>query len=217
MACLKPKQKKYGLLLIMLGIFSYSDAQVLGGIFNQNATQKEYMIAQISLLQTYLGYVKKGYSIAKKGLTLIGDIKQGDFNLHNGFFNSLETVSPKLKSDARVAAIAGIQLNILAGYRSFSHEFKESGVFTNPELNYFDRVFALLLDDVAFGVTTLTDLLTDGKFKMDDAERTKRMNELYDGASEQYEFFSGFSAQVKLQEMQRKQDLLETGRIQKMY
>jgi hypothetical protein len=217
MACLKSIQKKYLLLMILLGVFKFSDAQVLGGIFSQNATQKEYMIAQIGLLQTYLGYVKKGYDIAKKGLTLIGDIKQEDFNLHNGFFNSLETVSPKLKSDARVAAIIGIQLNVLAGYRSFSHEFKESGVFTGSELDYFDRVFALLLDDVAFGVTTLTDLLTDGKFKMGDAERTKRMNELYNGASEQYEFFNGFSAQVKLQEMQRKQELFETGKIQKMY
>jgi hypothetical protein len=66
-------------------------------------------------------------------------------------------------------------------------------------------------------VTTLTDLLTDGKFKMGDAARTKRMNELYNGASEQYEFFNGFSAQVKLQEMQRKQELFETGKIQKMY
>ena len=217
MACLKSIQIECGLLMIMLGIFKFSGAQVLGGIFNQNATQKEYMIAQIGLLQTYLGYVKKGYDIEKKGLTLIGDIKQGDFNLHNGFFNSLETVSPKLKSDARVAAIVGIQLNILAGYRSFSHEFKEAKVFTDPELNYFEQVFTNLLDDVAIGITTLSDLLTDGRFKMNDAERTKRMDGLYDRASEQYEFFNRFSTQVKLQELQRKQELLETGKLQKMY
>jgi hypothetical protein len=217
MACLKSIQKKYGLLLIVVGITNFSEAQVLGGIFNQNATQKEYMIAQIGLLQTYLGYVKKGYDIAKKGLTLIGDIKQRDFNLHNGFFNSLETVSPKLKSDARVAAIVGVQLNILAGYRSFSHEFNEAKVFTDPELNYLDHVFSSLLDDVAFGIATLTDLLTDGEFKMNDAERTKRMDGLYDRALEQYQFFNGFSAQVKLQELQRKQELLETGKLQKMY
>lgn len=217
MACLKLIQMKYCLLVIMLGIFNFSEAQVLGGIFNQNATQREYMIAQIGLLQTYLGYVKKGYDIAKKGLTLICDIKRGDFNLHNGFFHSLETVSPELKSDAKVTAIASIQLNIIAGYRSFSHEIKESEVFTNLELNYLDQVFKSLLDDLAFGIATLTDLLTDGKFKMNDAERSKRMDELYNRASEQYEFFNGFSAEVKIQEMQRKQELLETGKLQKMY
>ena len=75
--------------MILLGVFKFSDAQVLGGIFSQNATQQEYMIAQIGLLQTYLGYVKKGYDIAKKGLILIGDIKQGSFSVHNGVFTSL--------------------------------------------------------------------------------------------------------------------------------
>jgi hypothetical protein len=89
MACLKSKLKRIFIIGLLSGIFGVSKAQFLGGIFNQNATQIEYMIQQIALLQTYIGYVEKGYDIVNKGLTLIGDIKNGDFKLHNEFFNGL--------------------------------------------------------------------------------------------------------------------------------
>src|SRR3546814_4811730 len=50
--------------------------------FRQKKTQKEYLVMQIAALQAYIQVAKRGYEIAKTGLTTIGNIKDGDFNLH---------------------------------------------------------------------------------------------------------------------------------------
>lgn len=46
------------------------------GIFKQNATQRKYLMEQIALLQTYLGYAKQGNAILKNGTDLIGGSKK---------------------------------------------------------------------------------------------------------------------------------------------
>ena len=48
----------------------------------QDKTQKEYLTEQIAQLKIYLELTEKGYNIAKEGLTVIGEIKRGEFKLH---------------------------------------------------------------------------------------------------------------------------------------
>jgi len=118
-------------------------------------SQTEVMIEQIIKLKTYLSWLKKGYDIANKGLTLIGDIKHGDFNLHKDYFNSLEQVNPQIKGDVKIAAMISMQVQMLSSYKSYYQQFKASGVFTGKELNYLYQVFTVLLDDVARDITEL--------------------------------------------------------------
>ena len=47
--------------------------------------------------EVYAGYLKKGYDITQDGLKLISDIKHGDFDLHNDYFNSLKKVALAIK------------------------------------------------------------------------------------------------------------------------
>jgi hypothetical protein len=217
MACLKSMLKKFCIILFLIGVCSLSKAQFLGGIFNQNATMIENMIQQIALLQTYIGYVEKGYNIVNKGLTLIGDIKRDDFNLHNDFFNAFEAVSPKIKSDAKIATMIAMQLGMIAQYKSFLNDFTKSGVFTGGEIVYITSVFTNLLNEVMSNISNLTDLVTDGMLKMNDAERTKSINEIYAQTSGQYELLYTFGNEVKLQEEQRTRELQDIGTIQKIY
>ena len=116
-------------------------------------SQTEVMIEQIIKLKTYLSWLKKGYDIANKGLTLIGDIKHGDFNLHKDYFNSLEQVNPQIKGDVKIADMISMQVQMLSSYKSYYQQFKASGVFTGKELNYLYQVFTVLLDDVARDIT----------------------------------------------------------------
>ena len=71
----------------------------------QKKTQIKYLVQQIAAFQVYIGYVEKGYSIAKKGLNAISNIKHGDFSMHNDYFNSLKIVNPKIKKYWKVADI----------------------------------------------------------------------------------------------------------------
>src|SRR5438067_1061295 len=88
--------------------------QLLEEWINQKATQTKYLGAQIALLQTYLGYLKKGYSVVNTGLTTIGRIKSGDLDLHGTFFSSLKAVSPRVKNSEKVAELLSSQVALVA-------------------------------------------------------------------------------------------------------
>src|SRR5438093_6658250 len=123
------------LIILILSTVVMKDcaAQTFSEWFEQKETQKKYLIEQIAALQTYLGYVQKGYSIAQKGLTTISNIKNGEFNLHTDYFNSLRSVNPNIKSCAKVADIIAMQLRIVQAYKNTYRQVREWNVFNSGE------------------------------------------------------------------------------------
>jgi hypothetical protein len=204
MACLKK---------IMLFIFWMGTAKFLAA---QSEAIKT-MIEQIALLQTYIGYLEKGYDIVGKGLALIGDIKHGDFTLHSDFFNSLETAGPKIKSDARVAAMIAMQIRMVASFPASIKEFKNAAVFGEAELNYIIKVFTKLLDETERAIADLKDIVRNGKLKMAGSERINRLDNLYTQISGLYEFFFSFTSQVRLQVQQRLHERKDLDMLRKIY
>src|SRR5438046_646086 len=100
------------IILSFLAAGQLCRAQTYDEWVRQSKTQKKYLLEQILALKTYIGYAEKGYSIASKGLNTIKDIKDGDFNLHDNFFNSLSAVNPQVKKYSKVAAIIAMQISI---------------------------------------------------------------------------------------------------------
>jgi hypothetical protein len=74
--------KKSIIFMLLLLTSSLCQGQNFREWFRQNATQKNYLIEQIAHFKLYLELTEKGYKIAKEGLTTIGEIKNGEFNLH---------------------------------------------------------------------------------------------------------------------------------------
>src|SRR6516164_6527729 len=100
--------------------FSNSRAQGLGQWFSQQATELKYYAEQIEAYQVYIGYLEKGYRIAREGLTAIRDFKKGEFSLHQVFFQSLGEVNPEIASYAKIADILSGLLEIIQNFkRSF--------------------------------------------------------------------------------------------------
>ena len=184
-------------------------------VYSQSAT--EVMIAQIVKLQNYLGWLKKGYSIANTGLNLISNIKHGDFTMHQDYFNSLEQVKGPIKNDAKIAAMIAMQIQMLASYKTYASSFKSSGVFTNSEITYLQRVFTTVLDDVGKDITELTTIITDGQLQMKDDQRMTRVDNLYINMSGKYDFMYSFGDDVQLQATQRQTELQQTQQLQKFY
>jgi hypothetical protein len=79
-------KKMIVLWTISISLYNSVKAQAFEEWFRQDETRKEYLLKQIAALKTYTGYVKEGMEIARRGLTTIGRIKTGDYNLHNDFF-----------------------------------------------------------------------------------------------------------------------------------
>ncbi|WP_367867004.1 hypothetical protein [Pedobacter sp. WC2423] len=171
---------KYFILIAISCFLSIStNAQTFSEWFSQKKTQKKYLIQQIAALQIYIGYAKKGYSIAKNGLTLVGDLKKGELNLHSGYFSALKSVNPKIKNYARVADIILLQIQVISNYKRLFRVVRKSDIMSISEINYLSAVFEKLLEDCSRATDELIDLTTTGKMGMTDGERLDRIDKLF--------------------------------------
>src|ERR1700731_617807 len=133
---------------VMLAIIVLSlgglHAQGLSNFFSQKEADIKYLLKQLALLQVYIGELKKGYEIAGKGLNLIGEIKKGEFNLHNDFFNCLKNINPEIAGYSRIAAIISVNSAIKECFRkALNHRTH----FSSEELTYLNQVYDQLSRD----------------------------------------------------------------------
>ena len=184
-------------LLILVSMAGSLKAQTLAEWFQQKKTQKKYLLQQIAALQIYIGYVQKGYQIAKEGLTTIGGFTRGEFNLHADYFNSLKVVNPEIKHYTKVAEIIALQVKIVANHNQTYRRLNSSDAFSDNELAYLSRVFSRLLDDCAKTLDELITIITDGKLEMKDDERMKRIDKLYLDMQDKFTFSQNFSNDAK--------------------
>jgi hypothetical protein len=152
-----------------------------------------------------------------KGLNLIGDIKQGDLTLHTIFFDHLKEANPYVKSNAKVAEIIRMQINMLTLYKTSNREFKQSSYLSSTEIDYLYHVFTNLLDQLSQDIEVLTDVLTDGKLEMSDNERIARINIIYDSVTEKYTSLQSFINQVKTLCKRREKELNDLETLKKLY
>jgi hypothetical protein len=97
------------LLLIVALIVRTGQAQVLGGVFDQGATELKEYAAQIAALGLYINKAKQGYTMVEKGLADIGNIHKAEFALHQAYFSSLAAVNPKIAGMSEVGEIVKLQ------------------------------------------------------------------------------------------------------------
>lgn len=137
------------------------------------------LIAQVALFQTFMGKAKKGYKIVGDGIHLIRDIKNGEFNLHNDYFNSLSSVNPQVKKYAKVAAIMQYEYEILQTCEKTLRQIKSSNRYSPGETSYIQKVFDRLLEETSGNMDELALIIKDGEVKMSDDQRIKRIDKLY--------------------------------------
>jgi hypothetical protein len=186
------KKKMCIVIFVLTGLFS----------FGQSKQVKMYLEA-IEANAVYAQYLKKAISIARTGLTTIGNIRNGEFNLHDLFFKGLGAVNPEIRNWSKVADIVSWQINIVKSYKSNFKQIKASGQFSEPEMNYVLSVFSKLLDDCVAVIEMLADVLADGNYKMSDDERIKRIDVLYSSMQSNYKFCQQFSNNNIVMAMQR--------------
>ncbi len=182
--------KKIAVFVLLMGLFN--------GNIQAQSKQREELIKQIAAFKVYIEYAQKGYSIAQKGLNIIGDFKQGELGLHLDYFNSLNTINPKIKNYSRVAQIIALQVKILKSYRRTIRYVNQNDLFHGDELAYVKRVLDRLLKDCDETVDELTVVLTQGKLELKDDERLERIDALYQNMLKSHSFCEDFSNQTSM-------------------
>jgi hypothetical protein len=189
----------FGLCLWM----SCVQAQTWNEWFRQKKTQKKYLIQQIAALKVYLKYLKEGYDVAKKGLGMIGDIKDSNFNDHSTYFASLSLVNPSIKQSEKIALIANMQQQIMSEFRKLDKECRENEYLTDDELEYVRDVYSNMLVKCEESISELNTIITDHSSQLKDDERIERIDLIYEDMSDKRDFARSFSNSTRIIMAQR--------------
>ena len=168
-------------------------------------------------MQVYIGYAKKGYDIASKGIHTISDIKNGEFNLHETFFNSLKAVNPQVKNVAEVAAIIAMQISIVQHFKSSLKTYHDSQQFSHDELEYVGKVYTDLTTECLQDIDQLIAVISDNTFQMTDDERIKQINFIYADMSDKNQFTQSFTTGTMLLAQQRTKEHNDISVSQNLY
>lgn len=179
------------------------NAQVLSNIFNQKAADLKSMGKQIVLFQLYIGWIEKGYTLARSGLTLMDDIKEGEFNLHRVFFSSRSSVDPAIRRYSKVAAIIEYELSAIG-------ELNKIPVIKNltaGEMSYLLSVKENLLKECGQILDHLRDVISDNDYKMSDDERIKQIDRMYDDMGDHWFLAKQFTEGARMLSVERQWDM----------
>ncbi len=202
--------KKILILLVCCFLVAGSiHAQTWQEWFQQKKTQKLYLIQQIAALKVYLGYARKGYDIANKGITTVRNIKKGDFDLHRTFLEALKLVNPKIRKYAKIADIIDYQVRIIKATNESLQKIRSANQFTPTELDYCKQVLDNLLNECVKGIEELLIVISSSILEMKDDERIKRIDNIHIDMQDKYAFCASFCNEMAVLSAQRLADQVE--------
>lgn len=172
-------------------------ALLLSFVLVAQSSRDRVMLQQIAALKTYGSYLKKGYRIARDGLNLIGDLKDGELNLHSLFFEGLDNVSPFVQDYPKAGAIITLNTRISELQEKLSGQLDDA-LFYGNEKDYIRRVIARVLEACADDLEELEAVLSQSGYTADDAERIDRIDALYANIEDRYRFARDFYDQCML-------------------
>lgn len=195
-------------ILISFGI----RGQILSNIFSQKSADLKSMGKQIVLLKLYMGWLEKGYQIARSGLTFIGEERLGEFNLHSLFFSSQVSVNAAVKRCAKVASVIEYQRRII---REFGKILRIKNLMPD-EMGYLKVVKENLLKDCANVLENLVDIISDHLYQMSDDERIKRINEICLEMQKNWVLASELTKEAQMINEQRQWEAQDTHSLQNL-
>ena len=205
------------LLMALLAAHICKGQSLMGTVFNQGGTQMDYYLQQIAALGVYTKDLKSGYKTVSNGLNTIHDAKNGEFNLHQAYFNSLSNVNPAIKSDPKVSGILTYQTEITTCFNNMFTAVNGSKQLTADEVNYLKTVYNNLLTRCNNDLDELSIVITNGKVQMKDDERIKRIDKLYTDMQDKYQFARNFSNQAIVLTVQRAHQQNDMQTLQQLY
>lgn len=170
---------------------------LLSFVLFAQSSRDRVMLQQIAALKTYGSYLKKGYRIARDGLNLIGDFKDGELNLHSLFFEGLDNVSPFVQDYPKAGAIITLNTRITELQEKLYGQLDDA-LFYGSEKDYIRRVIARVLQGCADDLEELEAALSQTGYTADDAERIDRIDQLYANTEDRYRFARDFYDQCML-------------------
>lgn len=163
-------------------------------------------IEKLSQFKKILSDMKKGYELLSGGYKMVKEMTEGNFSLHKTFLDALMQVSPAVRNYKRVGEIVDYQISIVRESRNSINRYVKSGNFSGDEINYFEKVYANLLNESLRNLDELTMVITADKLRMSDDERLKAIDDIYEQMQDKLLFLRNFNASSNVLALQRSKE-----------
>lgn len=180
---------KKGMLIVLL----------IAGLLPQAASAQGWrlrLLEQIAALRVQLGYVKKGYGIIRDGTGAISRFKDGEFTLHRHYLDSLAVVSPAIRTSSRIPDIIALYEAIEKRRRSLVALLPTESRLSPPERHSLRLLLTEVRDRADAEAGQLELVLTDGKLKLTDDERTGAIETCYERMRLMYRYQKRLQGQL---------------------
>lgn len=188
---------------ICMVFFVEVNAQTWEEWFRQRKTQRKYLLQQIAKLQVHLGYLKRGYDIVNTGMHLVSTIKSADLNLHTNYFDHLKHVTPSVYRYGKITEAINIYKSISNAFKSNYQKLAETKALSTSEFEFIHQLFNSIFEKATINIIELTYVLTNYRLKMTDAERIRRIDDLYNTLSEKHKTFITLESKTQVLIKQR--------------
>jgi hypothetical protein len=193
--------------------FQLTKAQTFAEWFSQKKTQIKYLTQQIAALNACETSLRQGYNMLHSEWSAIGNFKNGEFDLHQDYYNSLSQVNPLIKNSTDLQTIQAEQQSIISQFNSVQNL---SGLSAFEQV-YIGRVQQNIIALCNKDLSDLQAVLSSSELIMTDDERIKRIDKLTTAIKDKYLFTCSFCVQVRLLAIQRNQDNQNIQTLNQLY
>jgi hypothetical protein len=173
----------------------------------QELQQLALNIEKLSQFRAILRDMKKGYEILTEGYNTVKDLTEGNFTLHETFLDAMLQVSPQVRNYKRVAQIIDYQIALMERYGNARERFSATGLYSQNELAYMDKVYDKLINESLRNLEELTMVLTSGQARMSDNERIEIIEGIYSSMQDKLLFLGEFNNEASLLGLQRAKEM----------
>jgi hypothetical protein len=144
----------------------------------QELEQLKLDLEKLAQFKLMLSQAKSGYQTLMNGYNSVRDIGKSNFNLHQQYLDQLLQVSPEVKNSPIVQRVLVSKQQVIADYKSLLSRMQTNGVFAADEVNEVVKSVGSIGEIVNADTELLILVLTPGKLRMSDAERSSIINQV---------------------------------------
>jgi len=173
------------IMILLLMPATTTQAQTFGEWFQQKKTQIAYYAEQIAALKAHRELLRQGYGIVQDGLQVARDLRKGEFDLHEHYFQSLQSVNASLKTDEAEKVFGNIirQCEVV---RSLAEHLPEG------QQQYVVAVMNTLTRKASQNYRGYEQLTTPAQYQLTDDQRMRRIEASLNAFQDQYAFVKRF-------------------------
>ncbi len=195
-------------LVFFVGRFSIGQGQ---------SRQIKMYLEHIAAGKVYIEYLQKGYSVARRGLGFISEVKNGHLKLDRLFFDGLVTINPRIRNYPHVIDIMVLATGIIETCNRNKRALASEGLLSAGMVTYSNRITALQIAGCLALLSDLADLLAANVLKLSDDERIRRIDEIHREMEERHSFITNWSTDTGKLLLQMKKESMEYGRMKGVY